>query len=46
MDIEILLTILLCVIAAVFTLVSLFFFAKKRQKSYEEVRRCSTVYDN
>ena len=37
MDLDILLTILLCVVAAVFTLVSLFFFAKRKQKSYEEV---------
>lgn len=37
MDTEILFTFLLCVVAAVCTLVSLFLFAKKRQKSYEEV---------
>ena len=46
MDMEILVTILLCVVAAVFTLVSLFFFAKKRQKSYEEVFtvQCKTAH--
>ena len=37
MDFDMLLTILLCVIAAVLTLLSLFFFAKRKQKSYEEV---------
>ena len=37
MDMEILFTILLCVIAAMCTLLSLFYFAKRRQKSYEQV---------
>jgi len=37
MDMEILLTILLCVIAAMCTLLSLFYFAKRKQKSYEQV---------
>ena len=37
MDMEILITILLCVIAAMCTLLSLFYFAKRRQKSYEQV---------
>lgn len=43
MDVEILFTILVCVIAAVITLVSLFFFAKRKQKSYEEVL-CDWLY--